>query len=94
MAGEILSRITNETSKRERWAVSCFRTTRDYYMLNIPPCQFENSLRRHNHVGLVQALLLALAKAGKLAPAEEASKKLMKERIEQRKARGEDMDED
>lgn len=56
--------------------------------------QFENSLRRHNHVGLVQALLLALAKAGKLAPAQEAAKKTMKERIEQRKARGEDMDED
>ncbi|KAH9485199.1 Ubiquitin carboxyl-terminal hydrolase 2 [Psilocybe cubensis] len=55
---------------------------------------FENSLRRHNHVGLVQALLLALAKAGQLTAAEEAAKKAMKERIEQRKARGEDMDED
>ncbi|KAF4620951.1 hypothetical protein D9613_000328 [Agrocybe pediades] len=55
---------------------------------------FENSLRRHNHVGLVQALLLALAKAGKLSSATEAARKTMKDRIEQRKARGEDMDED
>jgi ubiquitin carboxyl-terminal hydrolase L5 len=56
--------------------------------------QFENSLRRHNHVGLVQALLLALAKAGKLSAAEENAKKVMKERVEQRKTRGDDMDED
>ncbi|KAF9476363.1 hypothetical protein BDN70DRAFT_839385 [Pholiota conissans] len=55
---------------------------------------FENSLRRHNHVGLVQALLLALAKAGKLAPAVETASQTMQERIEQRKARGEDMEED
>lgn len=62
--------------------------------LHLCNAKFENSLRRHNHVGLVQALLLALAKAGKLAPEEEAAKKTMKERLEQRKARGEDMDED
>jgi len=53
---------------------------------------FENSLRRHNHVGLVQALLLGLAKAGKLSAAEKEAKRTMKERIEQRKARGEDID--
>ena len=56
--------------------------------------QFENSLRRHNHVGLVQALLLALAKGGKLSAAEDNAKKVMKERIEQRQAQGGDMDED
>ena len=56
--------------------------------------QFENSLRRHNHVGLVQALLLALAKSGKMSSAEEAAKKTMEDRIQQKKARGEDMDED
>ncbi|KDR75309.1 hypothetical protein GALMADRAFT_123102 [Galerina marginata CBS 339.88] len=55
---------------------------------------FENSLRRHNHVGLVQGMLLALAKAGKLSSAQEGAKKAMKDRIEQRKARGEDIDED
>ncbi|PPQ77215.1 hypothetical protein CVT25_011061 [Psilocybe cyanescens] len=55
---------------------------------------FENSLRRHNHVGLVQALLLALAKAGQLSAAAEGAKKAMKDRIERQKARGEDMDED
>ena len=56
--------------------------------------QFENSLRRHNHVGLVHALLLALAKSGKMSSAEESAKKVMEDRIQQRKARGEDMDED
>lgn len=56
--------------------------------------KFENSLRRHNHIGLVQALLLSLAKAGRLSTAEEGARKAMKDRIEQRKARGEDMDED
>ena len=45
-------------------------------------------------MGLVQALLLSLAKAGKLSAAEEEAKRTMKERIEQRKARGEEMDED
>lgn len=74
-AEDLLARISNENTKRERWA-------------------FENSLRRHNHVGLVQALLLSLAKAGKLSAAGEEAKRTMKERIEQRKARGEDMDED
>ncbi|KAF8160907.1 ubiquitin carboxyl-terminal hydrolase [Crassisporium funariophilum] len=74
-AGDILTKISNENAKRERWA-------------------FENSLRRHNHVGLVQALLLALAKGGKLSAATEEARKTMKERIEQRRARGEDMDED
>jgi ubiquitin carboxyl-terminal hydrolase L5 len=75
MANDVLSRITNENAKRERWA-------------------FENSLRRHNHVGLVQALLLALAKTGKLSSAEESARKTMNDRMSQRKVRGEDMDED
>ncbi|KAF8875811.1 ubiquitin-specific protease [Gymnopilus junonius] len=72
---DILGRITDEISKRERWA-------------------FENSLRRHNHVGLVQALLLSLAKAGRLSAAEEGARKALKDRLEQQKARGEDMQED
>lgn len=72
---ELLATLTNENTKRERWA-------------------FENSLRRHNHVGLVHALLTAMAKAGKLKEAEGKAQEVMKERIEKRKARGEDMDED
>jgi len=56
--------------------------------------QFENSVRRHNHIGLVQALLLALAKASMLSAVEENAKKVMKERIEQRKTLGDVMDED
>jgi ubiquitin carboxyl-terminal hydrolase L5 len=43
---------------------------------------FENTLRRHNHLGLVHALLVALAKEGKLAEAIEESKKTRKERQE------------
>ena len=57
--------------------------------------QFENSLRKHNHVGLMHALLIALAKAGRLSPAQEKARQLMKERIEKRRAKGDrGMDED
>ncbi|KAF8995466.1 ubiquitin carboxyl-terminal hydrolase [Cyathus striatus] len=51
---------------------------------------FENSLRRHNHLGLAHALLVALAKSGHLEPAKEQAKIAMKTRI----SRGEDIDED
>ncbi|ESK91004.1 ubiquitin carboxyl-terminal hydrolase isozyme l5 [Moniliophthora roreri MCA 2997] len=54
---------------------------------------FENSLRRHNHVGLMHALLVALAKSGKLGPAKETAKKVMQDRIHKAKERGEAMDE-
>ncbi|KAJ7072555.1 ubiquitin carboxyl-terminal hydrolase [Mycena amicta] len=55
---------------------------------------FENSLRRHNHVGLVHALVVALAKAGKLEGTKESAKAAMKERIEARKAQGAEMSDD
>lgn len=55
---------------------------------------FENSLRRHNHVGLVHALLVTLAKAGKLEEAKVGAKKIMQERIARAKEKGEDMVED
>ncbi|GLB37320.1 putative ubiquitin carboxyl-terminal hydrolase [Lyophyllum shimeji] len=74
-SAEVLSLISNEKSKRQRWA-------------------FENSLRRHNHLGLLHALLVALAKGGKLSSAREQAKVAMQERMEKRKASGEDMDED
>ncbi|KAJ3880035.1 hypothetical protein F5051DRAFT_400896 [Lentinula edodes] len=54
---------------------------------------FENSLRRHNHVGLVHSLLVALAKAGKLESAKERAKGIMKERISKAKSKGEAIDE-
>ncbi|KAH8119632.1 cysteine proteinase [Phellopilus nigrolimitatus] len=54
---------------------------------------FENSLRRHNHVGLVHALTLALAKAGLLNSVSEQAKTKMKTRIEKREKEGK-MDED
>ncbi|KAJ7668465.1 ubiquitin carboxyl-terminal hydrolase [Mycena polygramma] len=68
-AAEIVVKISNENSKRERWA-------------------FENSLRKHNHFGFVHALVFAMAKAGKLESAKESAKKVMKQRIEARKAKG------
>ncbi|KZT65964.1 cysteine proteinase [Daedalea quercina L-15889] len=56
---------------------------------------FENSLRRHNYVGLIHALLVALAKSGKLNAAKEGAKKALQERIEKRKKGGEvSMEED
>jgi len=50
---------------------------------------FENSLRKHNHLGFLHALLLALAKAGKLDTAKEGAKTSMKERRERMKERRE-----
>jgi ubiquitin carboxyl-terminal hydrolase L5 len=47
---------------------------------------FENSLRRHNHIGLVHALLLALAKAGKLDSAKADAQRVMQERLERQRA--------
>jgi ubiquitin carboxyl-terminal hydrolase L5 len=49
--------------------------------------QFDNTLRRHNHLGLVHGLLVALAKEGKLSSAIEDSRKIMKERQEKAKER-------
>jgi len=66
-AAEIVTKISTENAKRERWA-------------------FENSLRRHNHVGLVHALLVALAKSGRLGPAKENATRAMQERVERHKA--------
>jgi len=55
--------------------------------------KFENSVRRHNHIGLAHALLLALAKAGKLDSAKADAQRGMKEYLERRKEMGLDMDE-
>ncbi|VDB95364.1 unnamed protein product [Peniophora sp. CBMAI 1063] len=55
---------------------------------------FENALRRHNHLGLVHALLLAMAKGGQLDNATDSARKTMVDRIEARRAKGETMDED
>ncbi|KAI0675081.1 ubiquitin-specific protease [Trametes maxima] len=73
-AAELIVRLANENSKRERWA-------------------FENSLRRHNYLGFIHALLLNMAKAGTLEAAKDGAKKALQERIEKKK-RGELMDED
>jgi ubiquitin carboxyl-terminal hydrolase L5 len=56
--------------------------------------QFENALRRHNHTGLMHALLKFLAKTSKLDTAKEGAKTKMTERREKAKAKGEAMDED
>ncbi|CDO69260.1 hypothetical protein BN946_scf185042.g162 [Trametes cinnabarina] len=54
---------------------------------------FENSLRKHNYLGFIHALLLNMAKAGKLEAAKEGAKKALQKRIEKQK-KGEVMDED
>ncbi|KAG8213553.1 hypothetical protein J3R82DRAFT_10206 [Butyriboletus roseoflavus] len=75
-ASQVVVKINNENSKRERWA-------------------FENSLRRHNHIGLVHALLITLANAGQLSSATENARKVMRERLARRREMGlGDMDED
>lgn len=56
--------------------------------------QFENALRRHNHMGLMHALLKLLAKTNKLDAAKEGAKTKMTERRERARAKGEAMDED
>ncbi|KAI0365664.1 hypothetical protein BV20DRAFT_724291 [Pilatotrama ljubarskyi] len=73
-ASELIVKLANENSKRERWA-------------------FENSLRRHNYLGFIHALLLNMAKAGTLEAAKDGAKKALQERMEKRK-KGELMDED
>jgi ubiquitin carboxyl-terminal hydrolase L5 len=50
-------------------------------------------VRRHNHIGLAHALLLALAKARKLDSAKAAAQRRMKEYLERRKEMGLEMDE-
>jgi hypothetical protein len=74
-------------------SLSARRTSFDSYIV-LDALQFENSLRRHNHVGLVHALLLGLAKAGKLSSAQEGATKTMQARVDKQKATEEEMDED
>ena len=59
--------------------------------------QFENALRRHNHLGTIHALLLALAQANLLDGAVDRAKTKMQERIriaQEKRAKGEIDDED
>ncbi|POY73154.1 putative Ubiquitinyl hydrolase 1 [Rhodotorula taiwanensis] len=54
----------------------------------------ENALRRHNYIGLIHAMLVELAKQDRLGAQIEAAKSKMKERVAERKAKGEVMMED
>ncbi|KAB5596071.1 Ubiquitin carboxyl-terminal hydrolase [Ceratobasidium theobromae] len=54
---------------------------------------FENALRRHNHLGLIHALLVQLAKKGQLDTAVTAAKAKMQERLAKARATGQ-MEED
>ena len=73
--------------KYNRWPISLCLLIRGSFR------QFENSLRRHNYLGFIHALLLGMAKAGTLDAARDGAKKVLQERIEKRK-KGEAMDED
>jgi len=56
--------------------------------------EVENSLRRHNYVGLVHAVLVEMAKQGQLEGRIEEAKTTRKKKIEERKAKGVAVDED
>lgn len=68
MVSDLAISVSNENSKRERWAVR-LNQSHFYLVAAYITGQFENALRKHNHLGLVHGLVLALAKAGKLGPA-------------------------
>ena len=90
---EVTHRIERETNKRQQWAVRVLRQRySDYVLISQCVLQFENSLRRHNHFGLIHGLLLALAKGGQLEAAKESAKKALTER--RAKQGGADMDQD
>jgi ubiquitin carboxyl-terminal hydrolase L5 len=55
--------------------------------------KFENSLRKHNHLGLIHALLVQLAKKGQLDAAVTAAKSKMQERLAKARSTGQ-MEED
>ena len=88
--------LADEHAKRDRWAVRIvFLPHFLCQRLHIPSAlKFENSLRRHNYVGLIHSLTLALAKAGQLDAAVGGARTAMKKRIEERKKKGQPMDED
>jgi hypothetical protein len=64
-----------------------------FFVFYDPP-QFENSLRRHNYVGMIHSLALALAKAGRLDAAADSARTAMRKRIEERRKKRQPMDED
>jgi len=79
--------------KRERWAVRFLLYSLLFFSYN-DISQFENSLRRHNYVGMIHSLTLALAKAGRLDAAAEGARTAMKKRLEERVKKRQPMDED
>ncbi len=56
--------------------------------------KLESSLRRHNYLGFIHALILAMAKAGQLQPAAGKARTVMKERIAKQQKEGKGMEED
>ncbi|GAA5926250.1 uncharacterized protein JCM15063_000226 [Sporobolomyces koalae] len=56
--------------------------------------EVENTLRRHNYIGLVHAMLAEFAKTGQLQARVTDAKATMKRKIEERRAKGIAMDED
>ena len=84
---DIQGRLQEELAKRERWDVSRLCGMNRNGLLTIEMLQFDNTMRRHNHLGLVHALLVELAQAGKLEDATAESKKALKERQEKARER-------
>jgi ubiquitin carboxyl-terminal hydrolase L5 len=86
--------LADEHAKRDRWAVRIFPLFSLPMSSHNVDLKFENSLRRHNYVGLIHSLTLALAKSGQLDAAVDGARTAMKTRIEERKKKGQPMDED
>ena len=90
---ELAQRLADEHSKRERWAV-CFFPPLIAFFISYDLPQFENSLRRHNYVGMIHSLALALARSGRLDAATDGARTAMRKRIEERRNKRQPMDED
>ena len=86
-------RLADEHAKRERWAV-CLLLYSLLFLSYYDLSQFENSLRRHNYVGMIHSLTLTLAKAGRLDAAAEGARTAMTKRLEERRKKRQPMDED
>lgn len=79
LIGALQEQLMMEQEKRDRWAVSLRGTAASVVADLTSSTQFDNSVRRHNHLGLIHALLLGLGQAGGLDKAVDVAKARYKE---------------
>lgn len=93
---DVRDRLQGIEERLKDWEVevsSAYRPTTRVDLSLIPPV-LQNTLRRHNYIGLVHALLVESAKQDTLKPQIEEAKQKMKQKIEEKRRKGEMMDED